>query len=264
MSSEHDSEGPSTFSASTKMGNLASDNVDEAMMATVVSVSTTMIPPSSFAVFPDLPFELRREIWLQAAEGTDPRVVEVVISSDSFKPKSQTSSPAVLSACHESREAALKVFEEVYYGGQSTGAMINWERDTLFFNTDIESGKRLLSNAKHPDWFLECRHLALNRVAFYGAALARHHSPLFRELKNIEELIVVIDGDVIGGQPPERKSVKFALAEAGAEVRKYERTGDHLAYALFQCPHIPRGLLVQEVGSKASEVRLHVTIKRDE
>jgi hypothetical protein len=142
--------------------------------------------------------------------------------------------------------------------------MINWERDTLFFNTDIKSGKRLLSNAKHPDWFLKCRRLALNRVAFYGAALAGHHSSLFRELKNIEQLIVVIDGDVIGGQPPERKSVKFALAEAGDEVRKYERTGDHLAYALFQHPHIPRGLLVQEIGGKTSEVSLHVAMKINE
>jgi tRNA pseudouridine-54 N-methylase len=132
--------------------------------------------------------------------------------------------------------------------------MINWERDTLFFNTDIKSGKRLLSNAKHPDWFLKCRRLALNRVAFYGAALAGHHSSLFRELKNIEQLIVVI----------ERKSVKFALAEAGDEVRKYERTGDHLAYALFQHPHIPRGLLVQEIGGKTSEVSLHVAMKINE
>ncbi|KAH8793877.1 hypothetical protein BGZ57DRAFT_387308 [Hyaloscypha finlandica] len=226
----------------------ASDTVHEITIAGVSFPATAMTPLQSFTLFPNLPFELRSEIWGYAAHGTDPRVVEVIISSMSFKPKSHTSSPAVLSACRESRESGLKVFDAVCYGVEFTGALINWERDTLYFNTDIESGKRLLTNAKQPDWFEKCRSLALNRVCFYGAVLTGGHYTRFKQLKNVEKLIVVMGADVIGGQPPERTSVHFAIAEAGCD-KKYERTGDHLAYALWQLPHIPRGVLVQEVGA---------------
>jgi hypothetical protein len=235
----------------------ASNTVHETTIAGVSSPVAAMTPLQSFTLFPNLPFELRSEIWGYAAHGTDPRVVEVIISSMSFKPKSHTSSPAVLSACRESRESGLKVFDAVRYGAEFTGALINWERDTLYFNTDIESGKRLLTNAKQPDWFEKCRGLALNRVCFYGAVLAGGHYTWFKQLKNVEELIVVMGADVIGGQPPERTSVHFAIAEAGCD-KKYERTGDHLAYALWQLPHIPRGVLVQEVGAGGMEGQVSI------
>jgi hypothetical protein len=236
------------LSTSMKMEKPASDTVHETTIAGVSFPATAVTPLQSFTLFPNLPFELRSEIWGYAAHGTDPRIIEVIISSMSFKPKSHTSSPAVLSTCHESRESGLKVFDAVRYGVEFTGALINWDRDTLYFNTDIESGKQLLTNAKQPVWFEKCRCLALNRVCFYGAVLAGGHSTWFKQLKNIEELIVVMGADVIGGQPPERTSVHFAIAEAGCD-KKYGRTGDHLAYALWQLPHIPRGVLVQEVGA---------------
>jgi hypothetical protein len=237
----------------------ASVTTGEPMLAAASTSSTTIIPLASFTVFPDLPFELRRKIWDHAAEGHAPRVVEVVIIADNCKVKSRTSSPAVLSTCIESREAALKVFDEVYYGGLFTGAMINWERDILYFNTDIECGKKLLTHAKHPDWFRKCRRLALHRVTFYGACLAEVQSEMFKELRNIEELIAVLDIDHVGGHPLERTSIQFALAEAGEE-RKYERLGDHMAYVLYQNPQIPRGVLVQEVKGKANEVSLGVPL----
>jgi hypothetical protein len=143
--------------------------------------------------------------------------------------------------------------------------MINWECDILYFNTDIECGKKLLTHAKHPDWFRKCRRLALHRVTFYGACLAGHQSEMFKELENIEELIAVLDLDHVGGHPPERtSSIQFALAEAGEERRKYERLGDHMAYVLFQNPQIPRGVLVQEVKGKASEVSLEASLRIDE
>jgi hypothetical protein len=258
-------EGVSTFSASSIMEKPASSTNGEPMLAASSTSSMTITPLTSFAVFPDFPFELRRKIWDHAAEGHPPRIVEIIIKSDTYKAKCRTSSPAVLSTCIESREAALKVFDEVYYGGLFTGAMINWERDILYFNTDIECGKKLLTHAKHPDWFRECRRLALHRVTFYGACLAGHQSEMFKELKNIEELIAVLDLDHIGGHPPERtSSVKFALAEAGEERRKYERLGDHMAYVLFQNPHIPNGILVQEVEGKASEVSLEAPLRTEE
>jgi len=243
----------------------ASDTNGEPMLVTASTSPTTTIPLARFTVFPNLPFELRRKIWDQAAEGHAPRVVEIVIISDNCKAKSCTSSPAVLSTCIESREAALKVFDEVFYGGLFTGAMINWERDILYFNTDIECGKKLLTHAKHPDWFRKCRRLALHRVTFYGACLAGHQSEMFKELENIEELIAVLDLDHVGGHPLERtSSIQFALAEAGEERRKYERLGDHMAYVLFQNPQIPRGVLVQEVKGKASEVSLEASLRTDE
>lgn len=143
--------------------------------------------------------------------------------------------------------------------------MINWERDILYFNTDIECGKKLLTHAKRPDWFRKCRRLALHRVTFYGACLVGHQSEMFKELENIEELIAVLDLDHVGGHPPERNSsIQFALAEAGEERRKYERLGDHMAYVLFQNPQIPRGVLVQRAKGKAIEVSLQAPLSADE
>jgi hypothetical protein len=242
----------------------ASYTKGEPMLAVASTSSTTTIPLTSFTVFPDLPIELRRKIWDHAAEGHAPRVVEIVIISNNCEATSRTSSPAVLSTCIESREAALKAFDEVYYGGLFTGAMINWERDILYFNTDIECGKKLLTHAKHPDWFCKCRRLALHRVTFYGACLAGHQSEMFKELKNIKELIAVLDSDHVGGHPPERtSSIRFAFAEAGEERRKYERLGDHMAYVLYQNPQIPCGVLVQEVKGKASEVSLEAPLRTE-
>ncbi|KAE9379194.1 hypothetical protein N431DRAFT_540835 [Stipitochalara longipes BDJ] len=192
------------------------DTIDETPIATPSSAS---VPLGSFT------------IWDHAAEEATPRIVEVIISSDHSKPRCHTSSPAVLSICRDSRKAALKVFEK---------------QDILYFNTDIESGKRLLTSAKQLDLIAKCRCLALNRICFYGAVLALDGYRRFREFRNIEELIVVIDKDAIGGQPPERTSAHFAIAEAGCD-KKYEKMGDHLAYALWKLPHIQRGILVEEV-----------------
>jgi len=218
------------------MANLTSEANGDVIK--VAPLSTT-VPLETFTVFPKLPFELRNEIWLLPVAGTTPRIVEVVLSSGNPKPICHTSSPAVLSTCHESRLAALQVFEEVCYEGQQTGRMINTERDTLYLNTDIESGKRL--SIKQEELIHKCRHLAMNRICFYGAILANNGYSRFHELNNIEELVVIIDKDAIGGQPTKRSSVHFAAPEA-RDDRKYVRTGDHLAYALWKLPHIQCGM----------------------
>jgi len=102
-----------------------------------------------------------------------------------------------------------------------------------------------------------CRLLAMNRICFYGAVLAVNGYRRVRKFKNIEELTVVINKDPIGGRPPERTSVRFAATDARRD-KTYERTGDHLAYALWKLPHVQRGVLVEEV--EASEVSLQVTM----
>jgi hypothetical protein len=236
------------------MANLAPEPTAETVMATQ---STASRPLKTFTVFPNLPYELRSEIWRQGAEGATPRIVEFIIPSNNSKLKCRTSSPAVLSICHDSRKAALKVFEELCYEGEWTGAMINWKRDTLYLNTDIEAAKRLLTSPKQFDLMQNCRLLAMNRICFYGAVLAVNGYRRVRKFKNIEELTVVINKDPIGGRPPERTSVRFAATDARRD-KTYERTGDHLAYALWKLPHVQRGVLVEEV--EASEVSLQVTM----
>ena len=83
-------------------------------------------------------------------------------------------------------EAGLKVFEEVCFGGKFTGTMINWEKDTIFLNTDLGSSKRLSSCAEEQGPFRECRHLALNRVCFWEAIFPGSEPSWFSEHSRTE------------------------------------------------------------------------------
>jgi hypothetical protein len=59
-----------------------------------------------------------------------------------------------------------------------------------------------------------------------------------------------------------RPSVLFAPADRGCE--KFERTADHLGYALFLHPNILLGLLVKTILKAASKVGLRIEMKTNE
>lgn len=140
------------------------------------------------------------------------------------------------------------------HGGTFTGAMINWERDTLLFNTSFERGKRLLSGSKNSDLLRKCRRLALSRGVFYGAAHADPETSWCKKLSNLEELAVVVEltNAGVGAYTGRRTSVLFAKADSGCD--KYERTGNHLAYAMFLHPNILHGVLVKAVRGMPKKV----------
>jgi hypothetical protein len=234
------------------MENPASSTTNAVPTATESSTSTMAVPLETFTPFPNLPLELRRQIWGHAAHGAEARIVEVIIQSNTGTPISHTSSPAILSTNRESREVGLKVFDPLCYGDTFTGATINWQRDILFFNTSFERGKRLLSGSENSDMLQKCRRLALSRGVFYGAAHADPETSWCKKLSNLEELAVVFEPtDARVGR---RTSVLFAQADSGCD--KYERTGDHLAYAMFLHPNISRGVLVKAVRGMLKKVRV--------
>ncbi|RYP16293.1 hypothetical protein DL765_005199 [Monosporascus sp. GIB2] len=85
---------------------------------------------AAFEFFPQLPAELRLEIWrLSCSE----RVVEVVYDSDEDRCLTTSEPPAILHTCHESRNEGLRIFRKSF-GTRSHGPRIYFcpELDTLY------------------------------------------------------------------------------------------------------------------------------------
>jgi hypothetical protein len=201
-------------------------------MANESPAPKTTVPLEIFTLFRNLPLELHRQIWRHAADGIGPRIAELIIKYPTAKPVSYTSFPAVLSASRESREVGLKVFEKMYNEGAFMGAIINWERDTLFFNTTCLVGMVLWRTAEDEDWSEKCRRLALGRVCFYGVAFngKLNAALFFKKPSKVRELVVVLNTaicacGVVDGHtselPRRRTSLLFTPSDSG--YYDYER-----------------------------------------
>lgn len=130
--------------------------------------------------------------------------------------KSGCSSPAVLHACHDSREAALKHYEGLELGTLSTKAMINWSLDTLFINRG--SPTPIIEEALQDANFLsKCRKVAMINVFFYQlvansrwqGSLQRFEFETFKPFKEVEELLLVVDSKEKSGGESVRQGGNF-------------------------------------------------------
>ncbi|KAI6087990.1 hypothetical protein F4821DRAFT_258445 [Hypoxylon rubiginosum] len=84
----------------------------------------------SFELFPQLPTELRLQIWRHSCHQ---RVVEVLYDSDNDRCTSSTAPPAILHACRESRFEALRIYKKSF-GTRSHDPRIYFcpDLDTLY------------------------------------------------------------------------------------------------------------------------------------
>ena len=169
--------------------------------------SACAAPPSIFHLFPRLPFELRREIWIYALPG--PRLIEVcaVESKPCYAPSIHGTNPnyrrraqfgkffevgrnrvpAILRVCHESREIALESYEyclstipnpsTVFYSDPSIvipheemrgkGVLFQPERDTIFFRWSDNGVGRVLQAARGEIKTDNIRSVALDDEMFH-------------------------------------------------------------------------------------------------
>lgn len=156
-----------------------------------------------FPRFMDLPVEIRLLIWHFASTGG--RVVELQWSrwEMGFNNSAAPRPAAVLHACRESREAALKVFRP-YFGmrGQRKPIYVDPVNDVLFFRLPpgsfvwqwmIEWMKRR-KRLRREDLFRE-ELRGIRRVAFLGRDIEYNNSPFSRRpvrlLPDLEELIIL-------------------------------------------------------------------------
>lgn len=167
---------------------------------------------------------------------------------------SSTSSPAVLSTCRDSREAALKKYKVLALGGIFSGANIDWSRDILFVNMTCPTPQILekLSDIK----FLEkCRRIAFGREFFYEFAFEystgqkqSKYLPLFSQL---QEMLIILELDEQRGMMRNGPIIKygkqmegFIFATASQEVPKFEITKTHLHHAVACNANILNGSIV--------------------
>lgn len=153
--------------------------------------------------------------------------------------KSGCSSPAVLHACHDSREAALKHYEGLELGTLSTKAMINWSLDTLFINKS--SPTPIIEEALQDANFLsKCRKVAMINVFFYQlvansrwqGSLQRFEFETFKPFKEVEELLLVVDSKEKSGGESVRQGGNFKFMTAKKGACKFKESKDHLRYFL--------------------------------
>lgn len=108
------------------------------------------IPPESkhsdqatFECFPiqKLPVEIQLQIWKYSTSDLEPRVIELY-QRRKQKFFSPTLAPSLLHVCSASRLAALQRYRPLYFGKEFSGAHVDWEKDTVFFNDDFSHPER--------------------------------------------------------------------------------------------------------------------------
>lgn len=123
---------------------------------------------------------------------------------------------------------------QLYHAGRFTGARINWEKDTLYFNVDFKAGQDIIAQGE--DWRKKCRRLALGRGAFYGIAFSSENKAGFEKLVNMQELVVVLDASdnlqVDSVTKTQRTLIKIVLAPADGGCKKANDTARHLLFAV--------------------------------
>lgn len=156
------------------------------------------------------------------------RVVEATFKASGpiFVPESHTRSPALLAVNQEARHEAKKVFKLFEWAG-ATLARINWDRDIVFFNTNIGdwSMSKTMRSMVDLSWMTECRRLAVSQnffACFMSLLLgdSRHEIP--RRFKLLEDLFIVSgvwqDGDkllpsLVVPQPRGRSEIQITTVE---------------------------------------------------
>ena len=107
--------------------------------------ASTAMQATTFTLFPELPLELRERIWSMAPE---PRLVVIAPELDHHSSIWQIRLRAklvqTLFVCKESRNQTLRDYDLVK-GDNATGVrtLVNWSRDTIFFDFPSEDFSRL-------------------------------------------------------------------------------------------------------------------------
>ena len=161
---------------------------------------------ASFALFPELPIELRLRIWSEAVTNSNPRIVEISSIQKSQQSISPTLAPSILHACTEFRNEALKhghyeklnVKHPVTLKVTFTGTYVNWAKDTVYLSylpgSDYGDWSEVLESqmrTEHSELMSKCQRLALSLDCFFKHC----GSPTLRKMSdyaNLEELTIVI------------------------------------------------------------------------
>lgn len=133
-----------------------------------------------FPKFREFSKEIRERIWRAACR--EGRVVE--ITSPPFR--SPTPCPPVMHATTESRKQALVFYEPLVIGRVKTRSYINWNMDTIYISTHINSMHSSLAEVANKYLFANCQHLALTSVQYNSIRQNVH-------LANLKDLIVVYE-----------------------------------------------------------------------
>jgi 2EXR family len=157
---------------------------------------------AQFTKFPELPTELRMQIWQEALQLQDGRLIKVRLPKDDQSPgedstdvewaewaehiehcpkQSPTPVPSLFLVCHESRDVAQRYIK--YYCG---AIPFNPHIDTLYLPEEVWNPRikrAILKQIKHEHGLDDIRYLAADLVTWHG-----NISRMWRRLRNFKNL----------------------------------------------------------------------------
>lgn len=111
---------------------------------------------------------------------------EVDVNLNTEIAHSTSATPALFSVCKNARAEAKKTYHELCIFGEGfTRAVIDYEKDTLFLNTNYATNG-LLRNAEQALWMSKCRNLALSEQFIFS--LQPMQNGPFKFLSNFESI----------------------------------------------------------------------------
>lgn len=149
-----------------------------------------------FTLFPKLPTEMQLLVWKQAIADIEPRIVEVTFEVDfdinTEIAHSPSTTPSLLHTCKNARGEAKKKYNELcVFAEKFTGAVIDYEKDTLFFNTGYATNG-ILRKAEQALWMRKCRQLALAEQFIFSLQPTRSQpSEFLTKFESLETLSMV-------------------------------------------------------------------------
>ncbi|KAK0100701.1 hypothetical protein ONS95_007153 [Cadophora gregata] len=151
---------------------------------------------NDFKLFPNLPLELRQSVFAIAVSDLPPRNIEVIRTCNHSPHESITVAsytiPALLHACKESREEAIKTYKLCFEKRLKNGAIyFNFEKDriafsdfkTMYFFLSMDSGPKdpTMLVADHKEAFDNLQHVVV-------ATDPNTFAEIFRYLEKLRKL----------------------------------------------------------------------------
>ena len=137
----HDQHALYTNSISSQNGESSPSSVSSSFTPSSSGATT---PPadleSSFIYFPQLPMEIRSQIWRIASQSIDGRVIPIEPDDEfedagrGFQCRARIGTPSIFSTCSESRTEALRFYELKFHAQLRNPVYFNSEKDILFMS----------------------------------------------------------------------------------------------------------------------------------